>query len=52
MPFFQKKTENPHTVSCNIPRTEHCAMALSLDMERQTERIIIGVFIVISCFLD
>ena len=42
MPFFQRKPENSHTVSCNIPRTEHCAMALSLDMARQTERVIIG----------
>ena len=42
MPFFQKRPKNSHTVSCNIPRTEHCAMALSLDMACQTERVIIG----------
>lgn len=42
MMFFQKKTENPHTTACGVPLVEHCAMALSLDMERQTERIIIG----------
>ena len=41
MPFFQRKPDNSHTVSCNIPRTEHCAMALSLDMACQTERVII-----------
>ena len=42
MMFFQKKTENPHTAACGVPLVEHCAMALSLDMERQIERIIIG----------
>lgn len=52
MPFFQRKPENSHTVSCNIPRTEHCAMALSLDMERQTERIIIGEIKEISRYFE
>lgn len=52
MPFFQKRTENPHTVSCNIPNTEHCAMALSLDMARQTERIIIGEMKEISRYFE
>ena len=52
MPFFQKKPNNSHKVSCNIPHTEHCAMALSLDMERQTERIIIGEMKEISRYFE
>lgn len=42
MPFFQRKSDDPHTVSCNVPLMKNCAMALSLDMESQTEHIIIG----------
>lgn len=52
MPFFQKRPKNSHTVSCNIPHTEHCAMALSLDVERQTERVIIGELKEISRYFE
>lgn len=42
MAFFQKRAKNPHVNFCDVPLMKHCAMALSLDMEQQTEHIIIG----------